>query len=182
MIVEGEEREETRDAPVSVPERMDAQEIQYQTCCRQQWRKQALVNRVTICNAKILDCLGGFGSRNRPEAYPAIPDGVNFDDLVLLAFPLPGVSPTGLREFAQVLESRRLDSRLGMARVNPVQRVSVAHNLLFRAVARPGAPNHERTQAGAIDCDALNPVGRLRALDQRDLPQRTKHLGSLALK
>ena len=59
------------------------------------------------------------------------------------------------------------------------EHVAVARDLLFRAVSRFDLLEDESVYSIGRDGNTLDPVGRFRALDDCDAPQRSQHLGKL---
>jgi len=69
MLVKSQERQQTRDAAISIPERMDTEEIQYKTRNGQQGRCTPLGHDVTVRQAQLIYCRWSLGGFNRTKAH-----------------------------------------------------------------------------------------------------------------
>ncbi len=179
MLVEREEGEEPGDPPVAVAERVDAEEIEDQGGDGHQRRRQALVERVAVDQAELLDGSRRLRHLHRTEADEWRSPFAELDDLVVDLLPLPRVPTPLLNRRVEPLEELGSDRQRLRLGVDTLQSPAVALDLLFRAVARAGVLQHERAQPVRRHGDPLDPVRRLDALDEGRLAQGGEDLGRL---
>jgi hypothetical protein len=134
VVIEGEYGEQTRHATVAVAEGMYAKVIENQTGNGDQRRYMLLIEGVVVEETKLLHGRrrGSHGNGTEPETRSFADPEVN--DVVLDAFPLARIASPFLDRAVQLPRVIRSDRQIGGVRVNALECVPVALDLLFRAV------------------------------------------------
>jgi hypothetical protein len=176
LLVDGQQREQARDAAIAVAERMDAKKIQHQRADGDERRDVILINGVAIDEAKFIHGSGrGFGG-NAFETDDGCFAGPEFDDFVIKALELTGVAAAILAKFVETAQQVGSDLQFFGFGVDEVQRAAIAGDFLFRTVFGAGVAENERAQTVGGDGDAFDAVGGFDALDDGSLAERLVYI------
>ncbi|GLK76651.1 hypothetical protein GCM10008171_19050 [Methylopila jiangsuensis] len=110
--------------------------------------------------------------------------GAAFSDAVVASFPIAACVAGKSKEIPmQLANDVWREFNIFLTFVNDAKHVAVTSDLSFGAVIAARLRAFDQPfKHRAWDCDALKPIGRFSALDERDLPQILKNIGRAFLK
>jgi hypothetical protein len=155
---------------------MDAEEVEHERGQGEERRDVVLIERVAVEQAEFIHGGGRLFCRQAAEDDFGRGPRRELDDVVINALELPRVAAGALAKGVQTFESVGRDGKFGVARVDFVQRAAIALHFLLGTVSRSGVAQHERAQTVGGDGDALDTIGRFRALNEGHLAECLQHL------